>query len=392
VRHILNQNNLDLLRETKRMEKLLKEREDEIPEELEAYYQWAIHACEGLRSRVEQNLKFLERPEDDILQNIHSRTQGLVRAFRLFNQFRATPILRTQDSDRLCLKLLQWLHHVHPQVQSLPIAIGDGQPSILVGDPGSFIRKPVFYRVPSTIQRGLLYLPLLFHEIGHQLYSIHKPEMDSLVRDLQLEIRSSLMPAVRRDDRQDQRERERRNIIVETWYEWTQELFCDAVGFSIGGAAYLQAFSLYMRMQGRGQFHEPPESLEHRSHPVAWIRVQFLADRARQEGLSSEAETLESNWSQVAESLDVQEDYFGFYETSYLPSVHKTIDHMLVEANPRQFPDNDRRTNSNLSELVEYPAHLLNRAWELFLDEPSEYNEWEDRAIQAFLQSDLIEK
>lgn len=362
--------------------------EDCIPSELEAYYEWALRACDAFEARIEQNLAYLDQPSDDILQNVHSRTQNQVRAFRLFDQLQVSPIIRANESDRLALNLLQWLHGVHPKIRDFPIAVGDGRASIFVSNPEVLIREPVLYLLPSSIQRGLLYLPLLFHEVGHQLYQVHKPEMDALVRELQRRIQSILEPSVRRDDSQESKNEKRRNAIVETWYEWAQEVFCDAMGLTIGGVAYLHAFSMFVRMHGKSQFHGNPQDLKGRDHPIGWIRIHLLADRARQKGFTEEADALESDWSQVASSHGVTENYYGYYDGDFRPEVQEAVDYMLIEANPWELSLDDDLSSAELEELAGKPAHLLNRAWHLFREQPEGYREWEERAIEAFLQSD----
>ncbi len=104
-------------------------------------------------------------------------------------------IIRARPSDRLCLKLLRWLHSVHPQTQDIPLGLSDGEFGIWPALP-----LPILYFMPSSSQHGLLYLPLFFHEFGHLLYACHKAELDDLVRDLQRQIEELLMPSVQRDD------------------------------------------------------------------------------------------------------------------------------------------------------------------------------------------------
>ena len=385
MRRILRENNLDLLREVRRMREVLIGEEDRIPPEMETYYEWALRTCKAFEERIEQNLAYLDQPSDDILQNVHSRTQNQVRAFRLFDQLQVSPIIRANESDRLPLNLLQWLHRVHPKIQDLPVAVGDGSASIIVSSSGALIREPVLYRLPSSIQRGLLYLPLLFHEVGHQLYQVHKPEMDALVRELQRRIQSLLKPSVRRDDSEESKNEERRNAIVETWYEWAQEVFCDAMGLTIGGPAYLHAFSMFVRMHGKSQFHEDPENLKGRDHPIGWIRIRLLAERARRKVFTEEAEVLETDWSQVASAHGVTENYYGYYDGDFRPGVQETVDYMLIEANPWEMALDEDLSSADLGDLAGKPAHLLNRAWHLFREHPEGYREWEERAIEAFL-------
>jgi len=237
--------------------------------------------------------------------------------------------------------------------------------------------------MPSSRQRGLLYTPLFFHEFGHLLYAGHKKEMDELVGDLQGEIANSLEPVSQRNDSYAHREAKARSIIVETWYEWVQELFCDAVGLTIGGPCFVNAFSMYLRMGGRDRFHQPREQLAFSEHPVAWLRIRLIAERARQMGLA-EADKLETEWNQIAATMGITEEYFGFYDDGFLPSIRQTIDDMLTEASPYHFNDEDVSPsdwNPESSSLV----HLLNRAWSIFLNNPSAYDSWEDQAISDLL-------
>ncbi len=113
---------------------------------------------------------------------------------------------------------------------------------------------PTMYLLPCTAQHSLLYLPLFFHEFGHLLYALHHQEMDALVKSLQEKIADLLTPMIHLDDAMASEAVKEQQIVVEQWYEWTQELFCDAVGLTIGGSADVRAFSTYLRMRGRDHF------------------------------------------------------------------------------------------------------------------------------------------
>ena len=173
--------------------------------------------------------------------------------------------------------------------------------------------------MPPSAQQLLLYLPLFFHEFGHLLYVCHKPEMDDLVRSLQQTISEYLEPSVQRDDAHAKREQKQRSEIVESWFEWTHEIFCDAVGLVIGGPAFAHPFSMYFRMLGRDEYYLKPKYLEGRAHPVTWLRVRLIVDRARRMGFSELAASLESIWLTIANQMSVTEDYYGFYIPTDIP-------------------------------------------------------------------------
>lgn len=384
MRDILRQNNADLLREIGLLRGRLEEAASAIPPELQPFQDWIISFCDKLQMVGLQNLQNLNLGIDSILPNILSDTQVLTRDVRLFNQRLVGPVLRARESDRLCLKLLRWIHSTHPLTQDIPMALSDG-------DFASWpqLNWPTIYFMPPSAQHRLLYLPLFFHEFGHLLYGCHEPEMDELVKALQKEIAQFLEPSAQRDDRHAQSESKRRSAIVETWYEWAHELFCDAIGFQMAGPAFTYSFSMYFRVLMRDQYHIRPEELEHRDHPVTWLRIRLLAGRVRRRGFEADARALEDTWDKIATTMGVVEDYYGFYTDEFLPSIQQTIDDMIVEAAPRAFEAHEVSAAELLrvdsASTPSPPVQLLNQAWRKFLDDEDRYTAWEKKAIESLL-------
>ena len=158
--------------------------------------------------------------------------------------------------------------------------------------------------------------------------------MNDLVRELQDEIKRLLLSDVIKNDRYAEKQEINQAIIIETWRTWAEEFFCDTVGFVIGGASFTSAFSMYLRMLGRSQYHV--EKLAHRSHPVSWIRTQLLANRARQMGYNAVAAGLEDEWNQIASALGIVENYYGFYHPTFLSRIQQKLDDMLTETQPQR--------------------------------------------------------
>ena len=386
MRDILRQNNADLLREIGLLRGRLEEAASAIPPELQPFHDWIISFCDKLQVVGLQNLQNLNLGIDSILPNILSDTQVLTRNVRLFNQRLVGPVLRARESDRLCLKVLRWIHSTHPLTQGIPMALSDG-------DFASWpqLNWPTIYFMPPSAQHRLLYLPLFFHEFGHLLYGCHEPEMDELVKALQKEIAQFLEPSAQRDDRHAQSESKRRSAIVETWYEWAHELFCDAIGFQMAGPAFAYSFSMYFRVLMRDQYHIRPEELEHRDHPVTWLRIRLLADRVRRMGFEADARALEDTWDKIATTMGVVEDYYGFYTDEFLPSIQQTIDDMIVEAAPRAFEAHEVSAAELLrvdsASTSSSPVQLLNQVWRKFLDDEDRYTAWEKKAIESLLNN-----
>ncbi len=376
MRKILRYNNIGLLREIKLLGKLLNDMSSAISSELNPYYNWAVSKCQWLHLQVMQNLNDLDLHQDTIIPDILSATQALTRDFYLFSQRQISPILRARNSDRLCLKILSWLHSVHTVTRDIPLALSDEEFQI-------WPVHPTIYFMPPPAQHGLLYLPLFFHEFGHLLYTCHEPEMDDLVRYLQQNIEELLKPSVQRDDIHAERKIQRLKVIVERWYEWAQEFFCDAVGLCIGGKSFLNAFSMYLRMRGRGEYHVPEDELTEQSHPVTWLRVSMLTDRARLMGYRVESDEMKDAWHTIAKTMNLTEDYYGYYATEFKPAIYKTIDDMLTEASPFGFYQ-EQHTISEQNDSS--PIPLLNEAWQRFFQDPESYRLWEEQAVAIYLK------
>ncbi len=387
MRAILRQSNLDLLGEAERLVAALSS--TSVVPELAAYHDHMVRACTSLCEQVHRNLRDLELGRDDILPEILSETQRLAHDLRLYNQRLAGPALRGLESDRLSLRVIGWLHILHKETTDVPAAVSTEEFGIWSVPPHPpDLSHPVVYFMPASAQQGLLYQPLFFHEFGHLLYVCHKPEMDSLVQDLQVRIAELLEPLARRNDAHARAEEQQRAIIVFAWYNWAQELFCDAVGLTIGGPAFIHAFNHYLRIGPRTEYHCPLDELRLRRHPVTWLRARLLARRARELGCEAAADVVEQQWALIAATLGVTEDYYGFYEEEeFLPLIWQTLDDMLVEAEPYRFTQRDAGEEEWTSDST--PVHLLNWAWHQFRNSPDSYSEWECQAITAFCRTPL---
>lgn len=381
MRDLLRHNNQDLLRDLERMREPVQQAASALPQEMQSFYDWLIVRLDTFQQLIEENLRDLDRQQDSILPDILSNTQVVTRYLQLFNRFLISPVIRVQPSDRLCLKLLSWLHAVHPKTSSIPVAMSDGDFASWP-DP----RFPTIYFMPPSAQRRLLYLPLFFHEFGHLLFACHKQEMEDLITDLQKQIADFLEPRKQQGGSASPLELEQRNAIVETWFEWTQEIFCDAVGFVIGGPVYAYSFSMYFRMRSREEYHVRLDDLIGRTHPVTWLRIRLITDRARRMGLVEVAQALEDSWQTIAAGMGVNEDYSGFFEPKFLPAIQQTIDDMLTEAAPYQFTDVTVNASAPASR-AKSPAHLVNQAWDRFFNNADDYADWEAAAIKDWLAS-----
>ena len=351
-----------------------------IPLELENYRKKVLTFADRCRSSAENNLADLSCGLDLLLDDLRSSTSQVIEEVRLVTHLLAGPILRVTNHDRLALKIIQWLHSSDRATGAMPAACKDGDPAVL-----PFLKFTPIYEFPSLAQRSLLLMPLYIHEFGHVLYALHEPEMDALVKELQDYIASELQPLSHRNDQRAAKQRELQHAVVLTWYEWIQELFCDAVGLTMGGPAYGFAFSEYMMRLDRGDFSLDQTDLALSSHPVSWLRVQFLVARARRLGYAAVADEIEEHWSVIASSLNISEDYFGYFEKQWTSTIDSCLDDMLTEASPRGCQNAENVADADWIPDAS-PILLLNRAWKVAREEPSQFRSWETKAVEQFLK------
>lgn len=298
----------------------------------------------------------------------------------MLSAMRIVPILRATLADRVCLCTIQWLHQTLVETEKYPATFLNGNIAIR-----PFVGSVPLYIFPSLEQRGLLYQPLLFHEFGHLLYALHRPEMDDLVRELQYAVDDALMPLSQRNDRYTDAETADRQIIMNTWYAWAQELFCDAVGFTIGGPCYLHAFSNYLGMRDQGGYYRQRERLEHSSHPVSWLRIHFLTHRAKSAGFSQLATLVETKWKTIAHIMKITEDYHGYYDAALDRIIQSTLSDMLVEAAPQPFSQPEIKGES-WNPDVNSPVQLFNWAWQAYENDPDSYAKWEVERMNEWVR------
>jgi hypothetical protein len=125
-----------------------------------------------------------------------------------------------------------------------------------------------------------------------------------------------------------------RKAVVGAWYPWAQEFFCDAVGLVVGGPCFLKAFSHGFRTRSAEQYYVPRDKLLTRRHPVTWLRVKMLVDRARKLGLQDLAASVDLAWNETAAAMGVREDYEGTWTDDFFVPLRKTLDDMLEESHP----------------------------------------------------------
>lgn len=359
-----------------------------VPGELASCKDVVLHGCQQVEQIAQRNLLLIEiraemasqirlHPQADFTKEILQGTHQATLLTQQVSAFYAPAIIRATEEDRLSLHILGWLHRAHKQTQDVPPVVVNHSVAVLP------LTIPI-YHLPIVEQRGLLYQPLSFHEYGHVLYDHHADEMDDLVSELRAEILDYLSPDWHRDDRFDEELAAENQAIADTWYSWIQELFCDAVGFQIGGPAYFYAFTHFLSSFAESDFHRLPHHLRNSEHPVRWLRVRFLQARARQVGFSELADQIGNEWDTLARAMQVEEDYYGYYDPALDEAIGETLACMLEEASPRPFTEAEAMADA-WNPSTDTAIHLLNWAWRQYLRDKTKYPGLEKRAITELL-------
>ena len=369
--------NEDLLYQVEVLQELMGE--TKVAGELTPYLAQVALLCEQLRQQALRNLKDVGYAVDGTQIDVLAATQNVTRLFELLNTRLASPITRARPGDRLGLLVLRFLHDGHPMGRKLPFGLTDGMFAVY---PTSQV--PPIYLVPVTRQNTLLYLPLLFHEFGHVLYALQKPELDDLVKDFQGVVSKALAPKTVRNPTGAGRPDRFRRDLVTAWYAWVQEFFCDAVGLTTGGPAFLKSFSHFFRTLSRDQYYVPRDKQLERKHPVSWLRARMLSDRARGLGFGGLADAVDSAWSETARTMGVTEDYEGTWLDEFFLPLRKSLDDMLEESQPYRHTAPDLAPADAKGPLN--PVHLCNLAWSEFEADPRAYRSWERTTIVEYLR------
>jgi hypothetical protein len=378
TRDLLEARNRAALREISALEAALQ-RHPTVPF-LTPYRSKLLSFAQQCRQQADNNLHLLTLGIDDLHDDVRSWTALVLENVRVAAHLLAGPLLPSSACDQVSVKILAWLHGTDARNVLMPPVCCDGDPAVL-----PLIEFTPIYQFPTLKQESLLHLPLYFHEFGHVLYAIHKPEMDELVKELQDFIVSELQPMSQRNDLRAKRQRELQMAVGITWYAWTQELFCDAVGLLMSGPAYGYAFSDYLLHLDRGNFSLDRLALAYSSHPIIWLRIKFLASRSRSLGHTEMASELESQWSSIADSLGIVEDYFGYFETTWMQKIESVVDDMLTEASPRPCSSQEALAEKEWS-VDASPVLLLNRAWRTARTSPDTFASWEPSALISFVR------
>ena len=140
---------------------------------------------------------------------------------------------------------------------------------------------------------------------------------------------------------------------------------------------------MYLRTSGNTSFYVNEENLKRSTHPVSWLRIKFLAHRAKSFGLNEEAEALKKLWENMAAILNIKEKYHGYYEDGFFEIVNQCLDCMIEETQPIFF-EHYLQNNDNQWQNMNF-IELVNWSWDKYFENFEDYNVVEKEIIEYYI-------
>lgn len=353
------------------------EKIDPVPE-LEQYKQWVVEELTRLQGDAQDLILVTTHRYPDTLSEIRSALQQRRRQLKLLRDRLVGPLARFRPTDRMTLQILRWLHNTTLATQNIAFAVADGSFSTW-----PFLTQVAVYFGPVSSSSDIRHISLFCHEFGHVLYASQGRQLDTRVGQLQRTIDNELSPRSVRNDSRSQVELRSREKIVSVWYQWSQEFFCDAVGLTIAGPSYMNAFSSHLQLLGVGDFPSHEDS-DGSTHPPTRLRIDLLAERGKRLGLARQSEKVLTEWREISSSVGFCDDYLGFFTSEMSHEVHACVDDMLRICDPYRFTPSDLEPCSTSDIASSNPIRLMNTAWHIYEQSEEEFRVWEQACERYF--------
>lgn len=231
--------------------------------------------------------------------------------------------------------------------------------------------------VPLCESKSLLYLPLLGHELAHHLLACQD---DPLVEPFVIFFCDAVEKAMDYISSELQKWKQRHEpellrFYLESWYrswfKWSSEIICDLFAVFSIGAAFVWSSLHYCLQYGENPYllSKAPSS-----HPPFGVRINAMTKALRLIGLNQDADKIENFWGKYIKTAgyDIAAEYCRCFP-EFL------IDDIVEKAKSAH----DAINCSLIIDCIEENIRtILNKAWEVFWDQPNQYVSWERDQIR----------
>ncbi len=340
-----------------------------------------------VQERIQELLAQLSRTQSDIETLFNDPAFGsprllpsqlrdykvLARFIYLVESYPVPFIARYNDEDHflylLCKKLASQI--------SYPLSL----PTVSTSSKEYYWTEPVFnlISIPSLEGSFLLGLPDLCHEMGHitffnyeerfsQEFLVH---LENFVTNAKREIKRAKRPP---------RYLEFYDHMHTLWKDhWLKEFASGLIATYLVGPAYGWT-NLSVCCKLSADIYTPEDSL---THPSDQSRTRGILAMLKSLGMIREAEEVRKKWDSYAQITgDVEPaDYNLLYPNTLIDSLVSRVLEACRSLGLRGYTE--QRTSAN---DINIPL-LLNEAWQIFLQRPEGYGNWEDSRIQELRQN-----
>ena len=156
-----------------------------------------------------------------------------------------------------------------------------------------------------------------------------------------------------------------------SWFKWSSEIICDLFAVFSIGAAFVWSSLHYCLQYGENPYllSKAPSS-----HPPFGVRINAMTKALRLIGLNQDADKIENFWGKYVKtsSYNITAEYYRCFPEFLVVDIVEKAKSAVDAINCSLIID---RTEENI-------RTILNKAWEVFWDQPNQYVSWERDQIR----------
>ena len=237
--------------------------------------------------------------------------------------------------------------------------------------------------VPLAEGRFLLHLPDLYHELAHSLLEFENDGRLVGFQERHVEAVSEahkyLASELRKENTGLGPETFKRYLMtwIDCWLSWAIEFFCDLYAVYMVGPAFAWSHLHLAASTGTDPFEVP--LMTTKVHPPDAARMTALLLGLERLGFHNDRAAIACRW----------EEFFRLSGSKMSPEYRRCFPDELVSRVVRLAFDGTQALGCDVagSDMKGSGRLLLNEAWRVFWRSPSEYVEWEQRAVKQHAQA-----
>jgi len=353
-----------------------------IPRSLPQDYDTLAQTCrQKINTAVAQIQRLLEEPRFQLEQYQSERLRSLRRIVAELDVLETVAIAalhRAHEDDHRLNAVLETIRQEIKYPLVRPVVSGLSQQYFCIHSELNLLC------VPLTEGQFLLHLPDLYHELGHPLLTV---DNDPVVEPFQRAYLDALTEILAYIDSEKTKESRRRgpdhprfllNQWESTWIRfWLTEFFCDLFAVFVVGPAFAWAHLHLFAKRGGDAYDFPITGVS--THPADAARMLALLEALCLTGFQTEAENIETKWANLLQHAGAREE----------PEFVRCYPRKLMRTVAAKALEGVRGIGARVAEPSTHGVihDSLNRAWNVFWTDPTNFTSWERKRAEEVLQT-----